>query len=372
MTVKRDYYEVLGLNRNATEEDLKKAFRKLAFQFHPDHNKDTGAEDKFKELNEAYEVLSNPEKRATYDRFGHVTGNGWTERGYGDVGFGGLGDIFETFFGGAASTSSRVPRQGTDISIEITLSFEDAAFGAEREVEIKRIEKCSLCMGLGSKPGTKPARCPVCKGTGNVRRAQRSVFGSFVNIAVCDKCEGEGTIITDPCIQCRSTGREILTRKLKVSIPAGIEDGSQIRLSNEGNMGKHGGPPGNVYILVHVQEHTFFKREGDDIILDFPLNISQAALGYEVEIPTLNDKEKLRIPAGIQSGKIIRMREKGIPHLQRSGRGDLLVRVNITVPKNLSDKQRNLLEELAQTFSDSNESEHDKGFFQKMKDAFKG
>lgn len=372
MAVKRDYYEALGLDRNASEEDIKKAFRKLAFQYHPDRNNEPGAVEKFKEISEAYEVLSTPDKRAAYDRFGHTTGEGWTERGHGDFGFGGLGDIFETFFGGAAGTSTRAPRQGTDISSELTLNLEDTVSGIDRVIEIKRIESCSICGGLGSKPGTQPGRCPVCKGTGQVRRSQRSVFGSFVNITTCDRCEGEGNIITDPCPQCRGNGRESQTRRLRVHIPAGIEDGSQIRLSGEGNAGKRGGSPGNAYILVHVQEHPLFKREGDDIILDFPLNIAQAALGYDTEIPTLNGKEKLRVPAGTQSGKIFRIREKGIPHLQRSGRGDLLVRVSIAVPKNLSDKQKKLLEELAQTFTDSNGSEHDKSFFQKMKEAFKG
>lgn len=372
MAVKRDYYEVLGLDRDSSEDDIKKAFRKLAFQYHPDRNTEPGAEDKFKEISEAYEVLSSTEKRSRYDRYGHVVGEGWTEKGYGDFGFGGLGDIFETFFGSAASSSTRAPRQGTDISIELTLDFVNAAFGTDREIEIKRIENCSVCRGLGSKPGTKPSQCPVCRGMGQVKRVQRSVFGSFVNITTCDRCEGEGTIITDPCPQCHGTGRERQSRKLKVHIPAGIEEGSQIRLSGEGNSGKRGGPSGNVYILIHVQEHPLFKREGDDIILDFPLNITQAALGYEAEIPTLNGTEKLRIPAGTQSGKVFRIRDNGIPHLQRSGRGDLLVRVNIIVPKNLSDKQKKLLEELADTFTDSNSSEHDKSFFQKMKEAFKG
>lgn len=372
MAVKRDYYEVMGLDRNASEDDIKKAFRKLAFQYHPDRNKESGAEEKFKEISEAYEVLSNPGKRATYDRFGHMAGEGWAKGGYGDFGFGGLGDIFETFFGGAANTAAREARQGTDITLELVLDLENTIDGIDKEIEIKRIENCSVCGGSGSKPGIQPGKCPLCKGTGQVRRAQRSVFGSFVNITTCDRCSGEGIVITDPCPQCHGSGRERQTRKLKVHIPAGIEEGSQIRLTGEGNAGKRGGPSGNVYILVHVREHPFFKREGDDIILDLPLNIAQAALGSELDIPTLNGKEKLRVPAGAQSGKVFRIREKGVPHLQRSGRGDLLVRVNVVVPKNLSDKQKELLEELAQTFSDSNDYEHDKSFFQKMKDAFKG
>lgn len=372
MAIKRDYYEVLGIERNASEEDIKKAFRRLAFQYHPDRNKEPGAEAKFKEISEAYEVLSSPDKRAAYDRFGHAAGEGWTARESADFGFGGLGDIFETFFGGVSATATRGPRQGSDLNMEFTLTLEEVATGVEREIEIKRIENCSVCNGLGSKPGTQSAKCPSCRGTGQVRKTQRSVFGSFVNITTCDRCEGEGTIITDPCTNCRGTGRERQTRKLKVRVPAGIEDGSQIRLSSEGNAGARGGPPGNVYILVHVQEHPLFTREGDDIILDFPLNIAQAALGYEVEIPTMNGREKVRIPAGTQSGRVFRVRDRGLPHLQRSGRGDLLVRVNVHIPTSLTEQQKKLLEDLARTLEESDNSSNDKGFFKRMKDAFKG
>lgn len=372
MTVKRDYYEVLGLGRDASDDDIKKAFRKLAFQYHPDRNKESGAEEKFKELNEAYEVLASAEKRAVYDRFGHRAGEGWTaDKGNAEYGFGGLGDIFETFFGGVASSAKQGPRQGTDINLELNMSLEDAAFGSDREIEIKRIESCSTCKGSGSKAGTQPGRCPVCKGTGQVRRAQRSIFGSFVNVATCDRCEGEGAIITDPCSKCNGTGRERQTRKMKVQIPAGIEDGSQIRLSGEGNSGKRGGPAGNAYILIHIKEHPLFKREGDDIFLDLPINVAQAALGYEVDVPTLNGKEKLRVPAGTQAGKVFRLKEKGIPHLQRSGSGDLLVKINVLIPRNLSERQKRLMEELEQTLNESDSDGTDKGFFHKVKEAFK-
>lgn len=372
MAIKRDYYEVLGVERSASEEDIKKAFRKLAFQYHPDRNKEPGAEEKFKEISEAYEVLSNADRRAEYDRFGHLKQEAWTGRGYGDFDFGGLGDIFETFFGGVASTTARAQRQGADIRIDLLLEFEEAARGVAKEIEVRRVDRCSLCHGLGSKPGSEPARCPLCNGTGRVKRSQRSLFGSFVNIATCEKCEGEGIIITQPCQHCRGTGKEKITKKLKVEIPAGIENGSQIRLTGEGNIGDRGGLPGNIYINILVNKHPLFEREGDDIILELPLNIAQAALGSEIEIPTLNGKERIRIPPGTQSGKVFRLKEKGIPHLKREGKGDLLVKATVVIPRNLTAQQRRLFEELAQTLNSSGDSGKDKGFFDKMKEAFKG
>jgi len=344
MPEKRDYYEVLGIDRNATADDVKKAFRKLAFKYHPDRNHDDGAEDKFKEINEAYEVLSDPDKRAAYDRFGHAGANGGFGAGF--KGFGGLGDIFETFFGGGAAARTG-PRRGSDLRYNVSITLEEAAFGCEKEIGISRAENCSLCYGIGSAPGTQPSRCPECNGTGQVRRARRSVFGSFVNITTCPQCHGEGSIITDPCPQCKGTGKEKRQRNISVKIPAGVDDGSRIRLSGEGHAGVKGGSPGDLYVAISVKQHELFVRDGDNILYELPINFAQAALGDMVEVPSLDGKTELKIPAGSQAGEVFKIKGKGIPHVRGIGQGDQIVKLHVVTPEKLTKKQRELFEELA-------------------------
>ncbi len=347
MPEKRDYYEVLGINRNATEEQIKTAFRKLAFKYHPDRNRDDGAEEKFKEINEAYEVLSNPEKRATYDRFGH-SGEGFFGRGFEGFGFEGVGSIFDAFFGGETTTATRRgPQRGADLYHSITITLEEAAFGVEKELNVVRTEYCSLCQGTGSRPGSKPSRCPSCNGTGQIRRVQQSIFGRFTNITTCPQCHGEGRIITEPCHQCQGTGRQKRQRSIIVKIPAGVDDGSRICLSGEGDAGIRGGSPGNLYLNLSIKEHELFQRDGDNILYQLPINFAQAALGAEIDVPTLYGNTKLKIPAGSQTGRVFQLKNKGIPHLHGRGQGDQLVKLVVVTPESLTRKQRRLFEELA-------------------------
>lgn len=377
MATKKDYYQVLGLSRNASADEIKKAYRKLAFQYHPDRNPENGAAERFKEVKEAYEVLSDPEKRARYDQFGHAG----VENGFGVGGMGGFegfgagfpfGDIFETFFGGGAATAARrrAPQRGTDLRYDLSIDFEEAVFGCEKELEVARMEVCHLCSGSGAEPGTQPIPCPRCNGTGEIRRVQQSILGQFVNVTVCSACRGEGTVISTPCHHCHGQGRERVTRRIRVTIPAGIDDGSQIRLTGEGEPGVNGGPRGNLYVVVSVRPHRYFRREGNDIVIDLPINIAQAALGTEVELPTVDGPTMLKIPPGTQPGRILRMRGKGVPHLRDRGRGDQLVHISVTVPTNLTEKQRKLLKELGETFGKDVTPQENKGFFDKVKDAF--
>ena len=351
MAVKRDYYEVLGISRDATDEEIKKAFRKLAFQYHPDRNRENGAEEKFKELNEAYEVLSDANKRAAYDHYGHGGTGGLFGRGFEGSGFdfGGFGDIFDAFFGGASTATRRAPQRGADLQCSITITFEEAALGCEKDVGVTRTETCSSCHGSGSKPGTQPGRCPNCDGAGQVRRVQKSLFGRFINTTICNQCHGEGTIITEPCQQCRGAGRQKQKRSISVKIPAGVDEGSGICLNGEGDAGVRGGPAGDLYVMLSVLKHEFFTRDGDDVLYELPVNFAQAALGTEVEVPTLHGKDKLSIPAGSQTGKVFRLKDKGVPHLRRNGRGDQLVRLLLVTPGSLNKEQRRLFKELAKS-----------------------
>jgi len=345
MAVKRDYYEVLGVDRNATDEEVKKAFRRLAFKYHPDHNRGDGAEDKFKEVNEAYEVLSDADRRSAYDRYGH-DGEGLFGRGFEGFNFGGFGDIFDAFFGGAAATSRQAPQRGTDLHYGVTITFEEAAFGCEKEINVSRTESCPMCHGIGCKPGTQPSRCPNCNGTGQIRRVQQSIFGHFTNITTCSRCHGEGSIITERCSQCRGTGKEKQRRSILVKIPAGVDDGFRVRLNGEGEAGSKGGPPGDLYVALSVQPHQFFAREDDNILYELPINFAQAALGAEVEVPTLDGETRLKIPAGSQTGEVFRLKGQGVPHLRRGGCGDLLVTLFVVTPGKLTKKQRQLLQDL--------------------------
>lgn len=349
MAVKRDYYEILGVSRDATGEEIKRTFRKLAFQYHPDRNREDGTEERFKEINEAYEVLSDANKRTAYDQFGHDGADGLYTRGFNGFDFGGFGDIFEVFFGGMTAASHRAPQRGADLHYQVTISFEEAAFGCTKEVNVKRTEVCSTCRGIGAKPGSQPVQCPTCNGTGQVRKVQRSLFGRFINATVCDRCQGEGKIIPEPCSQCKGTGREKQQRQLSINIPPGVESGSRIRLTGEGDAGTRGGSSGDFYVSLSVLEHEFFVRDGDDILYELPIDFSQAALGAELEVPTLAGKTRLNIPAGSQTGKTFRLKKKGIPHLQRHGQGDQIVSLFVATPESLTKRQRQLFQELAET-----------------------
>ena len=347
MAIKQDYYEVLGVPRNASDEEIKRAFRKLAFQYHPDRNRETGAEEKFKEINEAHQVLSDPEKRSRYDRYGRVN----VAEGLPDFGSGGLGDIFESFFGGFGTpfgrTSQRVSQRGDSLQSHLTLSFTEAVFGCSKEVEIQRIEFCPLCHGIGSEPGTNPLTCPDCRGTGQVRRVQQSIFGRFTHITTCSRCGGSGAVISNPCSQCQGRGRIKVKRKVMVTIPAGVDDGQRLRLNGEGSAGLYGGPPGDFYVTFSVKPHNLFHRDGSDILYELPINFAQAALGDEVRVPSLDGKVDLRIPPGTQNGKIFRFKGKGIPYIDGKGSGNLLVKVVIITPQHLDKNQRHLFEELS-------------------------
>jgi molecular chaperone DnaJ len=368
-TAERDYYEVLGIGRDATPEDVKKAFRRLAMEYHPDRNKARGAEERFKEINRAYEVLSDPERRQMYDRFGHAGTDGGFARGFEGFGFGGFGDIFDAFFGGTATGRRRGPARGGDLRQPVSLTFEEAAFGAEKAIEITSAEVCSTCKGQRAEPGTDVEKCKNCGGAGEVRRVQQSVFGQFVNIATCERCGGEGRFIAHPCKACRGAGRERRTRRLEVKFPAGVDDGAQMRLSGEGEAGTLGGSRGNLYLVVKVKPHKVFQRDGDDLIYHLPMNIAQASLGGEVNVPTLDGEETpLRVPAGTQSGEVFVMRGLGVPHLRAKGRGDLLVRAQVVTPKDLSARQKEILAELADSLGTPS-SPDDRGLFDRIKDA---
>jgi molecular chaperone DnaJ len=371
-TRKRDYYEVLGVQREANADEIKKSYRKLARQYHPDVNKNSDAETRFKELNEAYEVLSDDHKRAAYDRFGHAAVDGSAGSGGGFTGgFGGLGDIFEEFFGfGTRTTNRRAPRRGADLRYDLAITFEEAAFGIEKEIEIARHDTCPHCAGKGAEPGTTPLKCTTCNGTGEVRRVQQSILGSFVNVTTCPTCRGEGETISIPCTQCRGNKRVRTARPINVKIPAGVDTGTQIRLTGEGEMGEHGGPIGNLYIVLEVKPHAYFRRREDDVVLEMQINVAQAALGDEIEVPTLDGKEKIAVTAGTQTGKVYSLRGKGIPHLRRGGRGDELVVIQVVTPSNLTPEQRELFAKLAKTLGKEVIPQNEKGFLDKLKDMF--
>ena len=373
---KRDYYEVLGVDREATEDDLKRAYRQAAKKYHPDLNPDDSeAEEKFKEVNEAYEVLSDPQKRAAYDRFGHEGANGQGFGGFDFDGFGdgGLGDLFDAFFGGATGGTGRRrrgPVRGADIRYDLNITFEEAAFGAEKEIQVVRMEDCSECHGTGGKEGAEPVTCTECNGTGEISYTQTTAFGRFVNVRACGTCGGEGTIVSDPCDRCRGRGKVRNRRKISVKIPEGINDGQAITLRGEGDIGERGGPPGDLYVYISVKPHKLFKREGYDIYCEVPITFTQAALGAEIDIPTLEGTEKFKIPEGTQTGKVFTLRNRGISHLRGSGRGNQYITVKVMVPRRLNDKQKDLLRQFEEEISGKEYHEERKTFFDKMKDAF--
>lgn len=348
----RDYYEVLGVSKSASADEIKSAFRQLARKLHPDVNKAPDAEDRFKEINEAYAILSDPEKRAAYDRFGHAGLNGMG--GMPDYSTIDFSDLFGELFGFGGMGGSRTgrtrnaPRRGGDLSVTASLTFEEAVFGAEKEIEFTRDENCSVCRGTGAKPGTKPERCSNCNGSGEVRQVRQG-FMTMVQVMTCPVCNGMGEVISDPCVSCRGRGLERKTVRKTVSIPGGVDTGTQIRLAGEGQPGIYGGPNGNLYVEIQVQNHKIFRRKGNDILLHLDINVAQAALGAEVEIPTVDGPTKLEIPAGTQPGKDFVIRGKGVPALRGGGRGNQIVIINVDVPTRLSSEQRELFEQLAKT-----------------------
>jgi molecular chaperone DnaJ len=373
---KRDYYDVLGVPRAADPEEIKKAFRRLARQYHPDVNKSPDAEAHFKEINEAYEVLADDQKRAAYDRFGHAGINGTAGGGspfdpFSGVGLGDLFDTFETFFAGMSGTSARKrPQRGADLRYTMSLTFEEAVFGCEKEIEIPRLESCPVCRGSGAEPGTQPVRCPRCGGTGEVR--QRGPFLNMIVMAPCEQCRGEGVINAIPCHECQGQGRVRATRKLVVKVPAGVDENSQIRLSGEGEAGMRNGPRGDLYIALRVKAHAHFQRQGNNILYELPINVVQATLGAEVVVPTLDGGEEVvRVQPGTQSGRTYQLRGKGVPFLRGNGRGDQIVVVRVIVPSKLTERQRKLFEELAETFG-SDVGDGKKSVLDWMRDALGG
>ena len=364
---KRDYYEVLGVSRTATKEEIRKAYRKLAMQYHPDRNPgDKEAEEKFKEAAEAYEVLSDDNKRAKYDRFGHDGLHAQGFQGFSDINdifshfsdifggaFGGGGSsIFDEFFGQSSSGrtrsrhSARTGTPGSDLKIDLKLTLEEIASGTTKKVKIKRYNKCTVCNGTGAKSPNAFKTCSVCGGSGEVRQVSRSIFGQFVNISTCSNCNGTGKVISDPCPACNGDGRVYGEATIRIQVPAGVTEGSYMTIRGEGNAGKNGGEAGDVIVVFHELPHEYFLRDGDDVIYDLYLSFPEAALGTEVEVPTLKGKAKLKIAPGIQPGKLLKMRDKGIQHLQRHGAGDQLVRINIYVPKKLNSEEKELLKKL--------------------------
>ena len=370
---KRDYYEVLGVSRNASQDEIKAAFRKLAQKYHPDVNKAPDAEERFKEINEAYMVLSDEEKRSIYDRYGHegLSRSG----GMPDWNTMDPFDIFEQFFGGFEGFGTRQrrssPRRGEDLYYSITLEFEEAAAGVDRELEITRDEVCDVCKGTGAEAGTSSETCNTCQGRGEVRQVRQTFLGSMVQVTTCPQCGGSGRVITHKCKACGGKGYVRKKVSKVIPIPAGVDNGTQIRLAGEGQPGSNGGPRGNLYIEVKVKPHKFFRRRNGDVLLDLNINVAQAALGAEVKVPTLEGEVKLTIPPGTQPGKVFRLRGKGIPRLNGGGKGDQLVVVNVEIPTRLSAEQREYFEGLAETLG-SEVLPQEKSFFDILRDVLGG
>ncbi len=378
---KRDYYEVLGVSKNASKEELKKAYRKLAMQYHPDRNPgNKEAEEMFKEAAEAYEILNDDNKRARYDRFGHegVKGSGFGSQGFSDVNdifshfsdiFGGGSSIFDDFFGGGQQRGRQRGRgvPGSDLKVTLKLTLEEIAEGTSKKIKLKKQIKCDQCNGSGAEGSTSKKKCPICNGTGEIRSVSRSVFGQFVNITACANCSGEGEVIDTPCKKCMGDGRINEEVTVKIDVPAGVHEGSYMTMRGEGNSGKRGGQPGDLLVVFKEEEHEYFIREEDDIIYDLTITFPDAVLGTEVDVPTLAGKARLKIDSGTPAGKLLKMRDKGIKHLNHSGHGDQIVRINVNIPKKLSNKEKELLKELAeQPNFKSSDKDDEKGFFKRF------
>lgn len=387
---KKDYYDLLGVEKTASENDIKKAYRKLAMKYHPDKFSNASekekkeAEEKFKEVNEAYQVLSDPDKRAKYDRFGHAAfeNGGAGAGGFGGFsggfeGFGNAEDIFSSFFGGGGGFSGfgggrqRGPEPGADLRVDVTLTLEEVAKGVEKEINYRRQAKCKTCNGTGAEPGSNLKTCDKCNGTGKIKVTQRTVFGNFQSVEECDKCKGKGKIPEKKCKSCNGTGLERETVKKTVKIPIGIEDGQRLRLSGMGDASTEGGPNGDLYIFIHVKEHDFFVRHSDDIICEIPITFAKAALGGEIDIPTLKGKKSIKIPAGTQNGKVFRLKGEGINNPRAYAPGDQLVKIIIEVPTNLTDDQQELLRKFDESLKDKN-YKMNKSFIERFKDFFRG
>ncbi|MBU4312016.1 MAG: molecular chaperone DnaJ [Candidatus Omnitrophica bacterium] len=384
MTTKRDYYEILGAQKGASVDEIKRAYRSLALKFHPDRvsaDKKKEAEEKFKDISEAYAVLSDPQKRSQYDQFGHAGIDSrysaediFKGADFGsifeDLGLGGgiFGSIFENLgiFGGGYSSRRGGPRQGRDLEYEIVISFEDAAFGTKKTIGVQRYETCDTCKGEGARPGTKKTTCSTCNGRGQIMQST----GFFSISQTCPKCRGEGTIIKNPCVKCAGSGRNMVTKKIEVTIPAGVDTGSRMRVQGEGEAGSKGGPRGDLYIYIHVKDHAIFERHGYDIICDVPISFTLAVLGGEIEIPTLNGNVDMKVPEGTQSGKVFRLTGKGIKRLRGYGQGDELVRVIVETPTRLNSEQKRILKEFAKSCNDK-VNPLSKSFIDKVKKVFK-
>ena len=372
----QDYYEILGVGKNADENELKTAFRNLARKYHPDINKDPGAEEKFKEINEAYQILSDPDKRAAYDRYGKAgvsgMGNGfdYSQVDLSDI----LGDLFG--FGGFGGFGSQTrqrnsPRRGADLQTTVSLQFEEACFGVDKEIQFSRDEKCTRCHATGAEPGTSPVKCSQCHGTGEIKTNRQTMFGSMVQVSTCPTCNGRGEIISTPCTQCHGRQYERKTVKKTVAIPAGVDTGTRIRLSGEGQPGDNNGPTGDLYLDIKVSPHKFFHRKDFNIQMDLNINVAQASLGDDIEVPTIDGSEKMKIPAGTQPGKVFTLKGKGIPFLRGSGRGDQQVVVNVVIPNSLTAEQRDLMEQLAETMG-TEVTPQEKNFWERLKESLNG
>jgi len=354
MATELDYYLVLGVARTASDDEIKRAFRKLAQKWHPDVSKDPGADDRFKEINEAYQVLSDPQRRQAYDMFGRAGVNGAGAPGAGEspfAGFGGFSDIFDAFFGQnqqAGGARRGRPSAGSDLRYDLRITLREAVNGSEKEIEFPVLDRCDTCSGSGAKAGTAPITCPQCNGRGELRHVRQTMLGQMVNVSACPRCQGEGTIVESPCDTCKGQGRVEKHRKLRVNIPAGIDDGHQVRLSNEGEEGPRGGPKGSLYVAVTVLPDPLLRRDGTELYYDLSVSMAQAALGTRVAVHTVEGDEEVEVKAGTQPGTEIRLRARGVPHLRRpQTRGDLHVLVDVAVPTKLSKRQRELLEQLA-------------------------
>ncbi|MCX9084582.1 MAG: molecular chaperone DnaJ [Candidatus Methanoperedens sp.] len=376
MATKRDYYEILGVDKKASADDIKSAYRKLAMQYHPDKNKSPDAEEKFKEISESYAVLSDQKKRQQYDQFGHAgidmrysqedifRGVDFEDlfQGFGGGGRG-RGGIFDIIFGSGGQRGG--PSRGSDILYELSINLEDAAFGKSVELEVPRTENCDTCHGSGAKPGTSPKKCSTCNGSGQVNRAQNTPFGRFMTSSTCGTCHGAGSVIDSPCITCHGSGHVQRRRKIEVKIPPGVDTGSRLRVTGEGEAGEKGGPNGDLYVEMNVRPHTIFTRNDNDIVMEASISFTQASLGDEIIVPTLDGKAEMKIPAGTQNGNVFRLKGKGIPSLYNSGKGDELVKIKVIVPTKMTDRQKELLREFAQI---SGEKTKSKSIFDKVMD----
>ncbi|MET3682461.1 molecular chaperone DnaJ [Alkalibacillus flavidus] len=368
---KRDYYEVLGVSQDASKDEIKKAYRKLARQYHPDVSEEENADEKFKEAKEAYETLSDDQKRQQYDRFGHAGGQ-QGQGGFGAEGFGDFSDIFDMFFGGGGRRDPNAPRQGQDLQYTMEIDFEEAVFGKETTIQIPKDEDCETCDGSGAKPGSNVSTCSHCGGSGQMNVEQNTPFGRVVNRRVCQHCSGTGQFVEEKCSTCGGDGKVRKHQKIDINIPGGIEDGQQIRVTGQGRAGVNGGPPGDLFVLVRVKRHEFFERDGDDILCEIPITFTQAALGDELEVPTVHGRVKLKIPAGTQTGTHFRLKGKGAPNVHGYGQGDQHILVKVMVPKNLNDRQKELLREFHELSGEDSLDEQQDNLFTRFKRAFKG